>query len=72
VLGILVGISAFFGAFMNWNFMMAGTVSTNPVMFVISLLLFLAWKNAGWLGMDRWLLPLFGTPWQPSRTLSAE
>ena len=64
VAGVFVGISAFAGAFMNWNFMMAGTASTNPVMFAISMLLILAWKTAGWWGLDRWLLPAVGTPWQ--------
>ncbi|MBM3941479.1 MAG: DoxX family membrane protein [SAR202 cluster bacterium] len=64
VAGALVGISAFAGAFMNWNFMMAGTASTNPVMFAISMLLIMAWKTAGWWGLDRWLLPMLGTPWQ--------
>jgi thiosulfate dehydrogenase [quinone] large subunit len=64
VVGALVGISAFAGAFMNWNFMMAGTASTNPMMFAISMLLILAWKTAGWWGVDRWLLPAVGTPWQ--------
>jgi thiosulfate dehydrogenase (quinone) large subunit len=23
----------------------------------------MAWKVAGWWGLDRWLLPLLGTPW---------
>jgi thiosulfate dehydrogenase [quinone] large subunit len=64
IAGVFVGISAFAGAFMNWNFMMAGTASTNPVMFAISMLLMLAWKTAGWWGLDRWLLPAVGTPWQ--------
>lgn len=65
ILGAFVGIAAFFGAFMNWNFMMAGTASTNPLMFVFTILLILAWKTAGWIGLDRWLLPAMGTPWQP-------
>jgi thiosulfate dehydrogenase [quinone] large subunit len=64
VAGVFVGISAFAGAFMNWNFMMAGTASTNPVMFAISVLLLMAWKTAGWWGLDRLLLPAVGTPWQ--------
>ena len=64
ILGAFVGIAAFFGAFMNWNFMMAGTASINPLMFVFTILLILAWKTAGWYGLDRWLLPLIGTPWQ--------
>jgi thiosulfate dehydrogenase (quinone) large subunit len=64
VVGGLTGIAAFFGGMLNWNFMMAGTASTNPVLFVIAILLILAWKNAGWIGLDRWLLPWIGTPWQ--------
>jgi thiosulfate dehydrogenase [quinone] large subunit len=50
---------------MNWNFMMAGTASTNPLLFLLSILLILAWKTAGWIGLDRWLLPALGTPWRP-------
>lgn len=65
IVGVFVGITAFFGGFMNWNFMMAGTASTNPVLFTLSILLILAWKNAGWWGLDRWLLPRLGTPWRP-------
>jgi len=70
ILGAFTGIAAFFGAFMNWNFMMAGSASTNPVLFVLAVLLMLAWKNAGWIGLDRWLLPALGTPWQPGRFFS--
>ncbi len=65
ILGLFTGIAAFFGGFMNWNFMMAGSASTNPVLFVLSILLILAWKTAGWWGLDRWLLPSLGTPWKP-------
>lgn len=65
ILGAFVGIAAFTGAFLNWNFMMAGSASINPLMFVLTILLILAWKTAGWLGLDRWLLPAIGTPWQP-------
>jgi thiosulfate dehydrogenase (quinone) large subunit len=53
IFGAFVGLAAFFGAFMNWNFMMAGTASTNPMMFLVSLLLVLAWKVAGYYGPDR-------------------
>jgi thiosulfate dehydrogenase [quinone] large subunit len=62
--GGLVGIAAFFGALMNMSFLMAGTVSTNPVLFFAGILLILAWKNAGYLGIDRYLLPALGTPWR--------
>jgi thiosulfate dehydrogenase [quinone] large subunit len=63
ILGAFVGIAAFFGAFLNWNFIMAGTASTNGLLFAIAIVLMLAWKVAGWYGLDRWLLPLVGTPW---------
>ena len=66
VLGVFVGIAAFFGAFMNWNFMMAGSASMNPMMLVISILLVLAWKTAGWWGLDRWVLSALGHPGSPA------
>ena len=72
LLGAFVGIAAFFGAFLNWNFMMAGTASINPLMFVITILLILAWKTAGWWGLDRWLLPAIGTPWQRGPVLKRD
>ena len=71
LVGALVGVAAFFGALMNLSFLMAGTVSTNPVLFFLGILLILAWKNAGYLGIDRYLLPALGTPWrqpQPKQT----
>lgn len=65
LLGLFTGISAFVGGFMNWNFMMAGSASSNPVLFPLAVLLVLAWKTAGLWGLDRWLLPWLGTPWSP-------
>ena len=61
--GALVGIAAFFGTLLNISFMLAGTVSSNPVMFGLTVFIILAWKVAGWWGLDRWLLPALGTPW---------
>ena len=40
-----------------------GATSTNPVLAVLGILLILAWKNAGYVGLDRFLLPALGTPW---------
>jgi thiosulfate dehydrogenase [quinone] large subunit len=65
ILGLFTGIAAFFGSFMNANYLLAGAVSTNPILFVIAILLILAWKTAGWWGLDRWVLPALGTPWSP-------
>ena len=64
ILGAFTGIAAFFGALMNWNFMLAGSASTNPVLFVIAIGLILAWKVAGYIGLDYFLLPWLGTPWK--------
>jgi thiosulfate dehydrogenase [quinone] large subunit len=65
ILGLFTGIAAFFGSFMNANYLLAGTVSTNPILFAIATFLVLAWKIAGWWGLDRWILPALGTPWRP-------
>jgi thiosulfate dehydrogenase [quinone] large subunit len=77
LVGALVGIAAFFGTLMNFSFMLAGSASTNPVLFGLAVFLVLAWKVAGFWGLDRWLLPLLGTPWQrgplpPGERVSAE
>lgn len=68
IVGIFTGIAAFFGGFMNWNFMMAGAASTNPVLFALAIGLVLAWKVAGYYGVDYYLLPLLGTPWPGKET----
>ncbi len=70
VLGAFTGIAALVGGFMNWNFMMAGSASVNPVFFVISGGLILAWRVSGYIGADYFLLPWLGTPW--SRRATAE
>ena len=70
ILGLFTGIAAFFGSFMNMNYLFAGTVSINPLLFLCELGLLLAWRVAGWYGIDRALLPLLGTPWNPGKVFS--
>lgn len=67
ILGLFTGIAAFFGTTMNASYLLAGTVSTNPILFALGSLLVLAWKTAGYWGLDRWLLPALGTPWRAIR-----
>jgi thiosulfate dehydrogenase [quinone] large subunit len=67
LVGALVGITAFFGTLMNFSYQLAGSASTNPVLFGLSVFLVLAWKVAGWWGLDRWLLTRLGTPWSLGR-----
>ncbi|KKT41366.1 DoxX family protein [Candidatus Giovannonibacteria bacterium RIFCSPHIGHO2_02_43_13] len=64
IVGLFTGIAAFFGSFMNLNFLLAGTVGQSPVLLLLQLFLILAWRNAGWLGLDRYALPKLGVPWQ--------
>lgn len=64
ILGMFTGIAAFFGTTMNASYLLAGTVSTNPILFALGSLIVLAWKTAGWWGVDRWLLARLGTPWE--------
>jgi thiosulfate dehydrogenase (quinone) large subunit len=71
ILGIFTGIAALFGSFMNFNYLLAGTVSTNPLLLFLAVCLVLAWKTAGWIGLDRWLLPLLGTPWAPGKVFKS-
>ena len=63
IVGAFTGIAAFFGGLMNWNFMMAGSASTNPLLFVAAVALILGWKVAGYIGADFFLLRWIGTPW---------
>ncbi len=63
ILGMFTGFAAFFGGFMNWNYLMAGTVSVNPVFLAISILLIAAWKVSGYFGVDYYLVPFVGALW---------
>jgi len=72
IVGALVGIAAFFGTLLNISFMLAGTVSSNPVMFAITVFLVLGWKVAGYFGVDRYLLPTLGAPWQAGSLVQGE
>ena len=57
LVGLLTGIAAFFGVLMNANYVLSGVLSSNPVLIVLGALVMLAWRNAGWIGLDRWLIP---------------
>lgn len=65
IIGFFTGLAALGGATMNFNFMLAGSASSNPVLFGLAILLILSWKVSGYIGVDRWLLPALGTPWAP-------
>ncbi len=72
ILGLFTGIAAFFGAFMNLNFIFAGSISVNPMLALLELFLILAWRIGGWWGLDRFLLPRLGVPWQAGTLFNKE
>lgn len=65
ILGLFAGIAAFLAGTLSVSFGLAGVAGVNPMFFLLEVLLILAWRNAGWIGLDRWVLPAVGTPWQP-------
>ncbi|MDQ2809761.1 MAG: DoxX family protein [Chloroflexota bacterium] len=69
IAGALVGIAAMGGILMNLSFLLSGSTSSNPILLALGIGIILAWKVAGLAGLDRYLLPLLGTPWQPGAVL---
>lgn len=65
ILGLFTGIAAFFGGFMNANYLLAGTISSNPVLIILTMFLVLAWRISGYWGLDRWVLVRVGVPGSP-------
>jgi thiosulfate dehydrogenase [quinone] large subunit len=62
ILGFMTGLSAFLGGMMNASFLLAGTLSSNPVMFILATWLVLAWRVAGYYGLDYFVLERIGAP----------
>ncbi len=59
IVGLFTGVAAFFGAFMNVNYLLAGTVSLNPQLLILQIFLLWAWRVAGWFGLDGVVLGRF-------------
>jgi thiosulfate dehydrogenase [quinone] large subunit len=57
ILGILTTTAVFFGMMMNFTFMLAGTVSSNPWLILLSVFIIAAGANAGKFGADYYVLP---------------
>jgi len=67
ILGLFTGFAALMGGFLNWNFTMSGSGSVNGEYLILTFFIILAWKIAGYWGLDRWVLKMVGTPWQPGK-----
>ena len=62
ILGLFTGIAAFCGVPLNFTYMMTGTAGVNPLYALAGVFLMLAWRNAGLIGLDRYVLKAVGTP----------
>ncbi|WP_218240491.1 hypothetical protein, partial [Pseudomonas sp. 2822-17] len=54
---VLTTAAAFFGIMMNFAFLFAGTISSNPWMALFTIFILAAGYNAGRIGGDRWVMP---------------
>ena len=50
---------------------LAVTLLIAVVFFLFEVMLILAWRNAGYYGLDRYVLPALGTPWHPGKVFEA-
>ncbi|MBL4951502.1 DoxX family protein [Neobacillus sp. OS1-32] len=57
ILGCLTTAAVFFALVMNFSFMFAGTVSSNPLDILLGTIILTAGYNAGHFGLDRWVIP---------------
>lgn len=58
ILGVFTGFAALAGAFMNLNFMLAGTTSTNPILYTAAIAVILGVKYAEQFGLDYYWRPI--------------
>lgn len=62
VLGLFTGVAAFAGLILSVTYMFSGSAGVNPMFALLEVLLVLAWRNAGWVGLDRLVLQNAWTP----------
>ncbi|MDX1621258.1 MAG: DoxX family membrane protein [Nitriliruptorales bacterium] len=65
LVGLFTGIAAFFGIVLNAGMVFAAFGGPAPLFLLLEVGLLLAWRNAGYVGLDRWALPMLGTPTEP-------
>jgi len=63
ILGLFTGAAAVAGISLNLIYMFTGSAGVNPAFALVALLLILAWRNAGYIGLDRVALPSVRNLW---------
>jgi uncharacterized membrane protein YphA (DoxX/SURF4 family) len=56
ILGLFTGLAALAGLTLNLVYMFTGSAGVNPAYLILEVPLILAWRNAGYLGLDRFAL----------------
>ena len=57
IFGTLTTAATFFAMGLNFNYLLAGMISTNPLLLFLELIILVAGFNAGKIGLDRWVIP---------------
>lgn len=70
ILGAATVVALAAGAFMNLNYMLAGSTSSNPVMYTIAILLLVAGMAAYNYGIDRYLIRYYQRYFRERKILS--
>jgi thiosulfate dehydrogenase [quinone] large subunit len=68
ILGLLTGLAAAAGLTLNVIYMFSGSAGVNPMFALCSILLILAWRNAGSIGLDRFVFGGARTPRRLNRS----
>lgn len=58
LLGLFTGAAALAGLGFNIIYMFSGSAGVNPAYAIVSLFLIMAWRDAGYFGLDRYALPM--------------
>jgi thiosulfate dehydrogenase [quinone] large subunit len=60
ILGLLTGPAAFVAGCLSAGLWAGEGAAVAAMHFALVVLLVVTWKTAGWIGLDRWVLPLLG------------
>lgn len=59
IFGTFTTVAMFFGLFMNYMYLFAGTVSTNGAMILLGTFVLVGGFNSAKIGLDNWVIPYY-------------
>jgi thiosulfate dehydrogenase [quinone] large subunit len=66
ILGLLTSAAAAAGLVLNIVYMFSGSSGVNPAYAIVAVFLILAWRNAGYIGLDRFAFPVMRSRLHPA------